>query len=199
MAGKFGTTKPAGGDKSAGKKPAPAPKQKKKKYKDLTPEEPKAPIIPLGKGVAEIISHEYSTNEGNGNETVTVNLRLAEVTEGDGEEGQECVVLFTRSSKSESYVARRFFAYVIAAAGFESVQAYNEVDPDNDFFAQMFDQESTAFDDQTLDGRFVAYVATQGKPVLKDGEPTGEHYTDLKWSPIDEEHQSTSKLRAPTE
>lgn len=183
----------------AGKPSKQKPRKRRNKYADATPEAPRDPMPPKGEYVFKIGAIEQSTNDGNGNQSVKVPVTVAEVIDGgeDVSEGDEFCVLFTSSSKSAQYAVQRVFAFVIAASGFETLEDYLEVDPERDFLPVIIDGDTDGpMGEQSLEGRYVRSIVTLGKEVLKDGEPTGDHYRNYKWFPVDEEHQEAPQLQA---
>lgn len=83
----------------------------------------------------------------------------------------------------------RVKAFVIAATGFDTEEDYNQMDPAGQFMNATAGAPGMVYPDGSpivqnpLGGVFVAATVSQGKPVLKNGAPTGEFYADFAWEP----------------
>jgi hypothetical protein len=85
-------------------------------------------------------------------------------------------------------------------------EAYNEYNQDGrlyDASLGLYDSGRHWIDanggNQPMIGRIVEVVVTRGNAVTEKGEPTGDHYRNFSWTPIEESEQEVPQPTAPEE
>lgn len=177
--------------KPAAKPAAAKPKPKPKKFGAATDATPRDPMLPEGSFRVRHLAAEELIHPVK--KTLSWRVQFVQITE-DGE-SEPFIALFMNTTAGIA----EFQRYVMAAAGYENAAEYNEFDPEGDFFETVIG-EANAFSEAglTIERRLVDVRVTYGKAVTdKDGNPTGDHYRQYKWTVVpDEEQDEAGKLEA---
>lgn len=177
----------------AGAKPKPAAKPKPKKFGTATDAVPRDPMLPEGSFRVRHIGAEELIHPVK--KTLSWRVQFTPVTEGGPGEGETFIALFMNTTAGVAEYQR----YVMATAGYDSAAEYNEFDPEGDFFETVIG-EANAFAEAglTIERRLVDVRVTYGKACVgQDGQPTGDHYRNYKWTVVpDEEQDEAGKVEA---
>lgn len=179
---------------AAAPKAAPA-RRKASRWAGIKAAAPQDPIIGAGRYRLRVVGAEITTPPpGKGGKDAF--RSEVEVLATDGQcanaEGDKCVILEMLGNKGEPGEARAK-TYIMAAAGYEDEDEYNAFDPDGEFIdAVTGDANDYSEAGLTIVGRLVDVTVTLGNPVMKDGQPTGDHFRVYHWDVVAEDEQDTT-------
>lgn len=179
-ASKFNRPKP-----TAGKGAAPA--KRKSKYAGISAAVPRDPMPVVGQYRFRTLECNEGFNPGTGTESFKTQLEIVEIFKGgDGHEvGDTVCVIHLISGKAGPSGLARVKAQVMASAGFEDEESYDEYDPDGEYIDAQTGADNDMSDKPGIVGRLVDCDVTRGNPV---GD-TGDYYREYAWAPVSDDEQ----------
>jgi hypothetical protein len=169
---------------AAGAKPKAAPKPKPKKFGAATDATPRDPMLPEGEFRVRHIGAEELIHPIK--KSMSWRVQFMSITE-EGESGP-FIALFMNTTAGVAEYQR----YCMAMAGYDNAAEYNEFDPEGDFFETVIgDANAFAVQGLTIDRRVCDVRVTYGKACIgSDGQPTGDHYRNYKWTVVPDDDDS---------
>jgi hypothetical protein len=190
--------------------PVAKPKPKRvngSKYGSIVSAPPRDPLAPYGAMRIRLESanvHQSPVYE----DRETQHYVFSVVSSNDVPEGMVFKVILFKTNPGKRDTRYMTMALVgLDPASPEDNDAFNEFNKDGGLYASTLGDIEAGGNwieanggNQTLIGRMVDVIATQGNPCVgKDGQPTGDHYRNFAWSPIPEEEQEVPLPEAPEE
>ncbi len=169
-----------------------APRKRKSMWAGVKSSSPKSSMPSTGDYRFRVIGCEPGHNPKTGNDSFKVDL---EVVASDGpkasDPGTEVIAVFVVTGKGGSFGQERAKSFVMAAAGFEDDESYDEFDPGGEFIDSVLGDSNDYSDLGGLVDRIVDCRVTLGSPVIDSvtGQPTGDHYREYTWEPLTAEEQ----------
>lgn len=184
--------KPKTGQKAA------APQKKESMWKGVQSAAPRTPEPKKGKYRLRVEMTQEGVNDQTKNKSFKVDATIVKrFSEAGTDEGDDVFMgwVFT-GSKAASYNMNRIKAFVVATAGFDSDDAFDEFDPDGELIdACLGAPNKFGENGPPLNGRLVDVVVTLSNNPKKDkaGNPTGEFYRQYEWFPVPDEEQEQAE------
>jgi hypothetical protein len=172
-------------------KPAAKAAPRRARYGGIQASAPRDPMPT--EGVYDFIVEDFAEGElVQGKDTQSVRLTMT-VASSDGENAlpvdSRAFVPFRVAGAGATAGKSRMKAFIVAAAGYDSDDAYSSWDTDGFGIDAMLGYDAPEpFAGKTLVGRHVICEVTRGKAIIdKDtGKPTGEYYMNYTWAPAED-------------
>lgn len=153
-------------------RPAPAaPKSpaKKSRYAGIEAAQPRDPMPTVGLYRFRVLDCVEGVNPGKGTESFKI---FIEVVESEGAEaleaGRQATIVFLVTGKGGPSGLARTKSFIMAAAGFEDEDEYNQFDPDG-LFIEACTGKVNDFSSLTIKGRLLDCQVSRGNPVREIG------------------------------
>ncbi len=183
--GKFSNT---GANKAAtAASPARGGGKRRSRYAGIEASAPRDPMPTAGDYRFRVTECVEGHNPGTGTDSFKVKL---EVVESDGSdansEGENVLALFLVSGKGGQAGLSRVKSFVMAAAGYDDEEAFNEFDPEGEFIDSCTGAQNEFSDMGGVAGRLVDCRVTRGNAT-----PTGDYYREYSWAPVGDDEQTS--------
>lgn len=170
---------------SSKKSKVPARQARKSRYAGIKASEGRDPYPNVGEYLFNVAEMVEGHNPGKGASSVKLTL---EVVESEGEHAQEAgerVFVSERVSGNGSPAGlARVKSFVMAAAGFEDEDEFDEFDPDGLFIEACLGESNDYSDHERLVvGRQVFCKVTRGREIPDSG---GDFFRNYAWTPVEE-------------
>lgn len=168
--------------------PARAQVQRRSRYAGISSNNGRDGMPEVGSYLFRVLSTAPGHNPGKGTDSYKIALEVVDCEGSPHKPGDHKSVIFLTSGKAGPSGLSRVKAFVVAATGCESDDAYNELDPEgygieategnaNDY-AALFESGNP------VAGRLVECEVTRGND---DGK--GSYYREYQWTPVSDEFE----------
>lgn len=165
-----------------------ATRARKSRYAEIKAAVPRDPMPPVGDYRFRIESCEEGKNPGTGRESFKIHLVVEGSVGTDAlEVGEKCVVVFITSGECANSGLARVKAFVVAAAGYEDEDAFEETLGNDGQFIDAVVGEANEWSENgpPLDGRLVDCSVKRGKTIPE----SDDYYREYEWYPVGDEEQ----------
>jgi hypothetical protein len=188
QAAKPAATAPAGAKRPAATK---APPKRASRYAGISAAVPRDPMPTVGVYRFRFLGLTEGVNPGTGTESSKATFEVVGA-DGDGasEVGSTVVAINLLTGKGGPSGLARVKAMVMAIAGYDDEDAYNEMDPDGSFIDACHGYENARAEDAAaMIGRLVDCEVTRGNPT-PDGN---DYYRQFAWGAVADEEQDAAE------
>jgi hypothetical protein len=194
---------------NAGAKPGgarPAAGGRKPFYAGMKSAKQRPPFPCVGVYRFELLRCEEGYNEGNNCQSFKVFLKIIDMVECEVDSrgqpkhkiGEEVMVSFRTTGNGSQAGRDRLKAFVVGIAGYANDDEYDAFDPDGLYIEALTDVANDYHAEfKNSAGRLVdCQVVRGGARKDKDGNLTGEYFTDYKWTVVEDDDGQNVKRPA---